>query len=43
MNFYHRAMQSFGGSIGIASASGAGMTGTLEFPNFKDRMHRSYQ
>jgi two-component system response regulator PhcR len=43
MIFCNRVMQSFGGSIRIASASGAGMTVTLEFPNFKDRMHRSYQ
>jgi two-component system response regulator PhcR len=43
MIFCNRVMQSFGGSIRIASASGAGTTVTLEFPNFKDRMHRSYQ
>jgi two-component system response regulator PhcR len=43
MKFRTRVMQSFGGSIRIASASGAGTTVTLEFPSFKDRMHRSYQ
>ena len=32
--FCNRVMQSFGGSIRIASASGAGMTMTLEFPIF---------
>jgi two-component system, response regulator PhcR len=41
--FCNRVMQSFGGSVRIASASGAGTTVTLEFPNFKDRIHRSYQ
>lgn len=41
--FCNRVMQSFGGSIRIASASGAGTTVTPEFPNFKDRIHRSYQ
>jgi two-component system, response regulator PhcR len=41
MIFCNRVMQSFGGRI--ASASGAGTTVTLEFPNFKDRIHRSYQ
>jgi two-component system response regulator PhcR len=34
MIFCNRVMQSFGGSIRIASASGAGMTMTLEFPIF---------
>lgn len=43
MIFCNRVMQSFGGSIRIASASGAGTTVTLEFQNFKDRMHRSFQ
>ncbi|WP_425497759.1 ATP-binding protein [Paraburkholderia ultramafica] len=43
MIFYNRVMQSSGESIRIASASGAGTTVTLEFQNFKDRMHRSYQ
>ncbi|MFD1560937.1 ATP-binding protein [Paraburkholderia silviterrae] len=43
MIFCNRVMQSFGGTIRIASASRAGTTVTLEFPNFKDRMHRSYQ
>jgi two-component system response regulator PhcR len=43
MIFRNRVMQSFGGSNRIASASGAGTTVTLEFPNFKDRIHRSYQ
>ncbi|CAE6731701.1 hypothetical protein R69927_01851 [Paraburkholderia domus] len=43
MIFCNRVMQSFGESVRIASASGAGMAMTLEFPNFKDRMHRSYQ
>ncbi|EIF34484.1 hypothetical protein BCh11DRAFT_02289 [Burkholderia sp. Ch1-1] len=43
MIFCNRVTQFFRGSIRISSASGAGMTATLEFPNFKDRMHRSYQ
>jgi len=43
MIFCNRVMQSFGGGIRIASASGAGTTVTLDFPNFKDRMHRSYR
>ena len=43
MIFRNRVMQSFGGRIRIASASGDGTTVTLEFPNFEDRMHRSYQ
>jgi two-component system response regulator PhcR len=43
MIFCNRVMQSFGGSIRIASASGGGTTVTLEFPNFKDRMNRSFQ
>jgi two-component system response regulator PhcR len=41
MIFCNRVMQSFGGGIRIASASGAGTTVTLDFPNFKNRMHRS--
>jgi two-component system response regulator PhcR len=41
--FRNRVMQSFGERIRIASASGAGTTVTLEFQNFKDRIHRSYQ
>ncbi|WP_454764927.1 response regulator [Cupriavidus campinensis] len=41
MIFCNRVMQSFGGGIRIASASGAGTTITLDFPNFKNRMHRS--
>ncbi|MFM0057789.1 ATP-binding protein [Paraburkholderia phytofirmans] len=41
MIFCNRVMQSFGGRIRIVSASGAGMTVTLEFPNLKDRI-RSY-
>ncbi len=41
MIFCNRVMQSFGGGIRIASASGAGTTVTLEFPNMKNRMHRS--
>ncbi|RZT41158.1 hybrid sensor histidine kinase/response regulator [Cupriavidus agavae] len=41
MIFCNRIMQSFGGGIRIASASGAGTTVTLDFPNFKNRMHRS--
>ncbi len=43
MIFCNRVTQFFRGSIRIASASGAGMTVTPEFPNFKDRTHRSYQ
>jgi len=43
MNIYKRVMQSFGGSIRIASASGGGSTVTLESPSFEDRMHRSCQ
>ena len=43
MIFCNRVMQSFGGSIRIASASSAGPTVTLAFQNFKDRIHRSYQ
>ncbi|CAB3638041.1 hypothetical protein LMG27174_00277 [Paraburkholderia rhynchosiae] len=42
MIFCYRVMQSFGG-IRIASPCGAGTTVTLEFPNLKGRMHRSYQ
>lgn len=41
MIFCNRVMQSFGGGIRIASTSGAGTTVTLDFPNFKNRMHRS--
>ncbi|WP_423196069.1 MULTISPECIES: ATP-binding protein [unclassified Cupriavidus] len=41
MIFCNRVMQSFGGGIRIASASGVGTTVTLDFPNFKNRMHRS--
>lgn len=41
MIFCNRVMQSFGGGIRIASASGTGTTVTLDFPNFKNRMHRS--
>nr|WP_315596314.1 hybrid sensor histidine kinase/response regulator [uncultured Cupriavidus sp.] len=41
MIFCNRVMQSFGGGIRIVSASGAGTTVTLDFPNFKNRMHRS--
>ncbi|WP_408139267.1 ATP-binding protein [Paraburkholderia strydomiana] len=41
MIFCNRVMQSFGKSIRIAS--GADRTVTLEFPNFKNRMHRSDQ
>lgn len=41
MIFCNRVMQSFGGGIRIASAPGAGTTVTLDFPNFKNRMHRS--
>ncbi|WP_149137431.1 hybrid sensor histidine kinase/response regulator [Cupriavidus campinensis] len=41
MIFCNRVMQSFGGGIRIASATGAGTTVTLDFPNFKNRMHRS--
>ncbi len=41
MIFCNRVMQSFGGGIRIVSASGAGTTVTLDFPNFKYRMHRS--
>lgn len=43
VNFRNRATQFLGGSIRIASAPGASMTVTREFPNIKDRMHRSYQ
>jgi len=43
MIFCNCVMQSFGGSIRIASASSAGPTVTLAFQNFKDRIHRSYQ
>jgi two-component system response regulator PhcR len=43
MIFCNRVMQSFGKSIRIASGSGADRTVTLEFPNFKNRMHRSDQ
>ncbi|AGW91882.1 MULTISPECIES: hybrid sensor histidine kinase/response regulator [Cupriavidus] len=41
MIFCNRVMQSFGGGIRIASASGAGTTVTLDFPNYKHRMIRS--
>lgn len=41
MIFCNRVMQSFGGGIRIASASGAGTTVTLDFPSFKNRMIRS--
>ncbi|KWR75648.1 hybrid sensor histidine kinase/response regulator [Cupriavidus sp. IDO] len=41
MIFCNRVMQSFGGAIRIASASGAGTTVTLDFPNTRNRMHRS--
>ena len=41
MIFCNRVMQSFGGGIRIASASGAGTTVTLDFPNMKNRMNRS--
>jgi two-component system response regulator PhcR len=41
MIFCNRVMQSFGGGIRIASASGAGTTVTLDFPNFRNRMIRS--
>jgi two-component system response regulator PhcR len=34
MIFCNRVVQSFGGGIRIASASGPGKTVTLEFPNF---------
>lgn len=43
MIFCNRVVQSFGGSIRIASAPGAGTTVTLARPNLKNRMHRSYQ
>ncbi|OAJ54995.1 chemotaxis protein CheA [Paraburkholderia ginsengiterrae] len=43
MIFCNRVMQSFGGSIRIASASGAGTAATPELPHLKNRMHRSYQ
>jgi two-component system, response regulator PhcR len=42
VNVCNRVMQSLGRSTRIAPASGAGTTVTLEFPNFKDRMNRSY-
>ncbi|TDY25841.1 hypothetical protein B0G81_6327 [Paraburkholderia sp. BL6665CI2N2] len=41
MIFCNRVMQSCGERIRGASAFGAGMTVTLEFPIFKDRI-RSY-
>jgi two-component system response regulator PhcR len=41
MIFCNRVMQSFGGAIRIASAPGAGTTVTLDFPNTRNRMHRS--
>ncbi|AXF16785.1 hypothetical protein [Paraburkholderia caledonica] len=42
MIFRNRVAQLFG-DIGITSAVGGGTAATLESPNLKDRMHRSYQ
>jgi two-component system response regulator PhcR len=41
MIFCNRVMQSFGGGMRIASVPGTGTTVTLDFPNIKNRMHRS--
>ncbi|XUW92692.1 ATP-binding protein [Burkholderia sp. M6-3] len=42
MIFSNRVAQLVG-DIGITSAVGGGTAATLESPNLKDRMHRSYQ
>jgi hypothetical protein len=42
MIFSNRVAQLVG-NIGIRSAVGGGTAATLESPNLKDRMHRSYQ